>query len=299
MPALILHMTLARQMLERDDLPPELLAACRRAPGFLLLGSVLPDLPYHAHFGGQLARHLLKREYLHSEWGDVFHGRRTGRFALSLLAHLLRSHPTEEQPQQLLALAAGYLSHHAADRRGHPPIQRLVALHRRAPEPHIVAHARFERYQDLLYHRDLLGYEISGSPFPARLISEMAGAGLLFARLPGVLWEALRSACLETHGHTPRPAEVRDWLWGTTAYGAVLSSPLGRIERLTGDLDDLRRQWYQGPEVDLVTPLQRAQALTAEYWRAAAQLVRAGRLTAERRETFLRLVPDIDLSTGA
>ena len=303
MPALMLHMTLAQRLLEREDLPTELDDAARAHPGALLLGSILPDLPYHARFGHQLLRHLLRRDYLHSPWGDVFHTRHTGRMALALLAHLTRCHPSATERQQLLALAAGYLSHHAADRVVHPVIQQMVAQQMeqgRAPsEPQAVVHSRVERYQSLLYHLDLLGYDIACTAFPAALLAQVTGSGLVAPSMPSPCWEAVRSACLETHGRAPSTAHVRDWLWGITAYGSLLSSRLGKIERLDGDVQALRERWYQGPGVDLCTPLQRAQDLTADYWRAAREVARADRITEEVRDTFLSTVPDVDLGTGA
>ncbi len=299
MPALILHMTLAQRVLEREDLPAELEAACRARPAALLLGSILPDLPYHARFGHQLLRHLLRRDYLHSPWGDVFHTRGTGRMALALLAHAARCHPSPGQRQELLALAAGYLSHHASDRVVHPVIQQMVALRGVPSEPHAVTHSRVERYQSALYHLDLLGYDIACSAFPAAFVRQVAGAALVGPAMPDTLWAATRSACLETHGRAPSTAEVKDWLWGIAAYGGLVSSRLGRIEGLEADVPALRERWYQGPGVDLCSPLERAQDLTAEYWRAALEVARADRITGEVRDTFLAVVPDVDLGTGA
>ena len=65
-----------------------------------------------------------------------------------------------------MALAAGYLSHHAADRVVHPVIQQMVALRKGADEPQAVVHSRVERYQNLIYHLDLLGYDFCCTPFP-------------------------------------------------------------------------------------------------------------------------------------
>ena len=298
MPALILHMTLAQRMLQREDLPAELEQAARAHPAALLLGSVLPDLPYHARFGHQLLRHLLRRDYLHSPWGDVFHTRGTGRLALALLAHLRRCHPSADERRLLLALCAGYLSHHAADRVVHPVIQQMVALRRKPSEPQAVVHSRVERYQSLLYHLDLLGYDIACTAFPTALLEQVAGTGLVAPSMPRVLWQAMRSACLETHGRAPSTASVRDWLWGITAYGSLLSSRLGKIEALDGEVQPLREQWYQGPGVDLCAPLDHAQDLTLECWRAAREVTRADRITGEVRDTFLATVPDVDLGTG-
>ena len=298
MPALLLHLTLAEQTLEQAGIPASISQAVRQWPGVYLLGSILPDLPYHAQLGRQLVRHLLKREYLHSPWGDVFHTRGTGTLPLAMLAHLRRSHLDPADAAQVLALAAGYLSHYAVDRLGHPMIQQLVAQHR-GHEPAVVVHARLENYQSQFYHRDLLGHDIPATPFAARLVCRVAGCTLLTPALPAVTWEALRAACLQTHGRAPRPAEVRDWLRGIAGYGRLFSSRLGRMELPAGDPEQLRERWYQGPGVDLVAPLSRARRMTLTCWEAAAQLLSAERLTAEVQAAFLSCAPDIDLGMGA
>jgi hypothetical protein len=298
MPALLLHLTLGRQAAEQAGIPEAVARAAEASPGALLLGSILPDLPYHFKFGRQLLRHLTRRAYLHSEWGDLLHTRGTGRLALALLAHIRRSFPGPRERQQLLALAAGYISHHAVDRTCHPVVQQVVRQRLQAGEHHNVMHSRVERYQSLIYHHDLLGYDIAGTPFGARLLRQTAGTGLLRPRLPEPLWLALRASCIETHGRVPAAAEVRDWLWGITAYGAVFSSPSGRMERLHGDLDQLRQTWYQGPGIDLLTPIHRAQEVTRDCWQAAMQVLDAGQLTGEVRRAFLQQVPDIDMGTG-
>jgi len=298
-------MTLARQ-LTTDSTSRLLAAAARAEPDALLLGSVLPDLPYHGRFGWQLARHFTGQDYLQSEWGDVFHTRSTGQLALGLLRHFGRSHLPAAEGRRVLALVAGYLSHHAVDRVVHPVINRLVEREQSQPrsnthrllEPPTRIHERIERYQSLFYHRDLLGHELPCSRYPRQIVTRMAGAGLVRPGIDPVLGRAIRAACLETHGRAPADDELRDWLWGTTAYGALFSSPLALLERPRG-ADRLRIEYFRGPEVDLLSPLQQAQEATGEQWDAADQLLRADRITTEVREVFLHRVPDVDLGTGA
>ena len=298
MPSLLMHLTLVQQALEQPGVPEPVLRAGRHHEDALLLGSILPDLPFHARFFNQLARHLLSRKYLHSHWGHVVHTRRTGQFALALLAHLDREHPGPHEAERLLALTAGYICHHAVDRLGHPEVQALVARRLEPGAPHIVLHSRIERYQSLLYHLDLLGYEIPGTPFPRQLTAQAAGASLGRVRLEDLLWEAVRSTYLETHGHTPTRRQVDDWIWGITAYGALFASAVGRRERLERPAHEIRERWYRGDGVDLETCLHRALELTALGWQAAVEVLKAPRITADVRETFLKVVPDIDLETG-
>jgi hypothetical protein len=302
MPALLLHMTLARELAARPGLPPRMAGALSRAEDALLVGSILPDLPYHARFGRLLVLHLLGKDYLASEWGDIFHTRGTGRLALALLAHARRSHPSAHALDRLLAFAAGYLCHHAVDRVAHPAVQSLVARLAGSGggvgESPTRAHTRIERYQSLLYHADRLGEDLAAGPYGRRIVSAMAGAGLLCPRLPGELEGAIRAACLETHGRAPSTAEVSDWLFGVTAYARLVSSRLGRTERLERPADEIRRRFYSGGEVDLERPLARALELSATYLEAAEELLELGRIDPEGRATFLRRVPDVDLGTG-
>jgi hypothetical protein len=300
MPALLVHLTAARETARRKEAPPRLASALTEEEPAFLLGSILPDLPYHADFGHQVARHLLHRPYLHTEWGDLLHTRGTGRLALAFLTHLRRSHLPLQEERRVLALGAGYLSHHAMDRCVHPLIHRLVdrnlGVHALPPEN---LHNRLEHYQNVFFHEDRLGLDIAGSPYARRMVGQIAGAGLLWSRLEESLWLALRSALLETHGRLPSQRLIRDWLFGTSAYAHLFSSPLGRAERIKGDRKKLRAEFYLGPEVDLLTPLHQAMDLTVEYWRAAETVIEAERITSEVRSVFLQRVPDVDFSTGA
>jgi len=301
MPALLLHMTVARQVADHAGSNDDPVARAARAePGALLLGSIWPDLPYHARFGLQLVRHLLRRRYRPSEWGDVLHSRGTGQLALAMLSYARRVHAAERERQQAIALAAGYLCHCAMDTIVHPEINRIVA--REGPGTDLPAdavHAEAERVQSLLYHHEMLGYDITGSAYPIELVGAMTGAGLLRPRLDDALWQICRAAMLQTHGRCPTAAEVGDWLWGVTAYAHLMGSSFGRrSEGLRGDLDQLRTERYRGPTVDLATPLQRAIERTLQHWRAAADLLAEDRLSEEACQLFGRRVPDVDLNMG-
>jgi len=300
MPALLVHLTLAKHAADRADAPRMLVEAARRREDAFLLGSVLPDLPYHAHFGRQLFRHLAGREYLLSEWGDIFHTRGSGQLALGLLRHLVRTRLPAAEQAAVLALLAGYLCHHAVDRVVHPAINLLVARHEGDfALPPTAVHERLERFQSLLFHRDLLGYDILCTPFPRQLVGQIAGAGLLRPTLERPLSRALRAACLEAHGRAPGSAEWSDWLWGTTAFGVLLSSPIARTERPKAPLDQVRATYYQGPGVDLVAPLEAGLEATLVAWRAAVAVLEADHVDAEVQEVFLTRVPDVDLGTGS
>ncbi len=161
-----------------------------------------------------------------------------------------------------------------------------------------MVHSRIERYQSLFFHLDHLGHDIAGSPYPRQIVGEVAGASLLARPLERDLWRAIRGACLEVHGRAPSAGELQDWLWGVAAYGHLMSSAVGRAERLKGDLTALRAKTYQGPSLDLQQPLEAAAELTLQSWACAAELLRADRLDGEARASFLHHVPDVDLSTG-
>lgn len=298
MPALLLHLTLAREALDQEGAPAAVARAGRDHPADLLLGAILPDLPYHARFGQQVVRHLARADYRPSEWGDIFHYRATGRFGLALLAHLRRSFPGEAERGRLLAFAAGYLSHHAVDRTVHPAIQAVVAARLRPADSHQSLHARVERYQSLFYHLDRLGQELFPSPLPRRMTAQTAGVHLTRPGLDPLLRDALRVACLQVHGRAPAPRQLRDWLRGIASYGWLMSSPAGRLEGLPPDHQRLRAKWYHGPEVDLETPLKASLAATARAWQAAERVILEERLDQDSRKVFMKTVPDADLATG-
>ncbi len=299
MPALLLHMTLAKQLKEKPGLPRPFYQAIHQAQGALLLGSILPDLPYHFHFGIQLYRHFTKQEFLLSEWGDVFHTRGTGQLPLAFLRYINRMQLSTADELEVLALLAGYLSHHAADRLVHPVIQMMVKTQsaQEATPPSLI-HMRLERYQNLLYHIDRLGYEMFCTSFPRRCIRQMAGAGLLWPQLPAALYKALRAACLEVHGRAPSKRDIQDWLFGTTAYGELMSSPFAAHEKLEKPAEVIRKESYQGPGVDLLTPLNCALNETVKDLQAAWEVLQADKITHEVSESFLKRVKDVDLAVG-
>ena len=299
MPALLVHLTIAKQTAARGAELAELGQAAASERSALLLGAVLPDLPYHARFGHQMIRHLLRREYLRSEWGDILHHHGTGRLALALLSHLQRAHLAARERAQVVALLAGYLSHLAVDTVLHPLIDALVTKHLRPGESPDAVHSRIERYQNLLLHLELLGVELFGSRHPRCMVAEVAGVRLLRPDLPEPLWQAFEVACLDTHGRAPRRAELRSWLWGIAAYGQLMSSPAGFGERLPRDREAIRAEFYQGEGVDLRTPLESAIGLTLGYWRAALHVLRAERVDNAVRRRFRDQLPDLDLSTGS
>lgn len=299
MPALLLHMTLAKELAEQTDSSTRLVQAAQSETAALLLGSIIPDLPYHEKMAEQIVRHLFRRNYLLSEWGDLLHTRGTGQLALGMLAFLRRGKLSAAEQRPVMAMVAGYLSHYALDRVVHPLINQLVEKDGGFTMATEAFHSDMERYQNLFYHLDKLGYDIFGTSYPRQLINEMAGAGLLNPRLPLQLKLALRSALLEVHGRTPQDRQWSSWLRGVTQYGQLVSSLVGRHERLRGDLSALRAQYYQGPKLDLAQPLKRASEITLDYWRCAEAVLAAERLTNEVREGFLTRVADVDLAAGA
>ncbi|MCA9664396.1 MAG: zinc dependent phospholipase C family protein [Myxococcales bacterium] len=307
MPAMLLHMTVAREArahAEASDAAPELgelLASCREHDDAFLFGSVLPDLPYHARFARQVVRHLLKMGYRHSEWGDVFHTRFSGRLGLAMIAHVRRALLSGRDRGRALAMTCGYLCHVALDTAVHPSINRVVARGGGgAPdEPTDVRHGEVERLQSLLYHYLQRGEDITGTPYARTLVGAMAGAGVLRPRLDASLWGTLRSALLQTHARAPSQAELSDWLWGVTVYSQLISSPAGRAtEGLGGNIEAQLAAHLDGPDVDLATPLSHGIERTCEHWRAAAAALEAESWGDDTRAAFLERVPDADLDLG-
>lgn len=300
MPALLLHMTVAKEIAEDSRLPSVFVNAMTHKKGALILGSVLPDLPLHARFWRQCIRHILHKPYLHSEWGDVMHKNHTGTLAFSFLEHMVKNRLRAEERDELLALIVGYLTHHAFDVVVHPVVNDAVDKEKGVSSfAPIVLHTQIERYQSLFYHYDLLGYDITGTPYPRRLVAEMAGSSLFSPKLPPILWSAIRSVFLQVHGKAPALCEIKDWLRGVTSYGYLISTPLGhKIEGLNNDIETLRSLHYKGQGVDFVTPLNHAKELAFAYLRIASNLLMEKDFSNKQKQAFLQQVPNIGLDTG-
>ncbi|MFH1131626.1 MAG: zinc dependent phospholipase C family protein [Pseudomonadota bacterium] len=297
MPALLLHMTIAKGTSLDKSAPVLVAEAAREAEGAFLLGSVLCDLAYHSRFWRQCVKHVIRRPYLESHWGDLMHKRGTGTLAYALLAESAKRKCGKKIRGELISLAAGYLSHHAVDGTVHPAIVREVEQRQKHSNlASIVLHSEIERYQSLFFHLDLLGYDIMGSSYPRDLVKKMDGSGFFKPRLAGHLWQAFEAAMIETHGCAPSLSEMNDWLRGVFSYGYLVSSPVGRwFEGLKGNIEEVRRNRFLGPKVDMFTPLKQAMDKTLEYWQAAEDLLLADPKEKGGREEFLHRVPNLPL----
>jgi|GEM_PF-6898316 hypothetical protein len=303
MPALLLHLTVADQI--GDDSGNPLLAgllgaSIRSQREAYLLGSILPDLPYHGAFWRQCGRHLMKMRYRDCPWGDLLHARGSADLALGMLGYLHRSVLSESHRRSVIALLAGYLTHYAMDTVIHPEINTLVSerWEREGTEPQAL-HSDVERWQSLFYHYDLLGEDITGTAYPRSLLAKVAGTGLVWPGLPAELRRPIDAAFTYAHGKMPRPGQLRDWLRGVTEYGALMSSPLGRrIEGFGGDFEESRHRHYQIPGTDLQLAVKSAKDRIVEIFGFTESLLDTEAYGPQARINFYKVVPNLDLDSG-
>lgn len=126
----------------------------------------------------------------HWSWGDLLHYRKTGRFAGTLL-ELARASGRGE----LLAYAAGYLSHVAADALGHPFVNTIVGGPYRL---HYWRHRLVENHMDAWTWAQVRGDEVGSAA--------LDGAIDLGAALPETLQVLLVTALERVYAGDPVPA---------------------------------------------------------------------------------------------
>lgn len=300
MPALLLHMTVADRIATEAALPDVLGASIRNEPGAYLLGSILPDLPYHGAFWRQCARHLMKMRYRDCPWGDLLHARGTADFAVGFLGYLHRTVLSPSERHAVIALLGGYLTHYAMDTVVHPVINQLVALRlgREGGEAQAL-HSDVERWQSLFFHYDLIGEDITGTDYPKKLIGRMAGSGLVQPGLAPSLERPVNAAFAYAHGRMPRKAELRDWLRGVTEYGFLVSSSIGhRIEGFSKGAETMRSERYEIPGYDLRRVILTATDRISEIFGLTESLLETEAYGPESRSIFYRGVPNLDLDSG-
>lgn len=300
MPSLLVHLTLAKKAISHPDAPLSFVCASNQDDRAFFLGSIFPDLPYHQRIFSQIYRHLLKRKYLDSEWGDRFHHQRTGQFALALLLYHLQNPVPREKPNGVLALLAGYLSHYAVDSIAHPAINRQVQLlGQLVPRiPSVILHNRVELLQNIAFHYEQYGQNIIGTPLCRKMISKVAGTSILSPGLPRSLWKMIHFACQNTFCKVPSIQMIRDWMRGVTVYGHIMANPLVRMSHGRDGLQKIIDKAEWGETVDLQRPLDEAIIETIRVWKIASSLGNSNDQSEEIEKVFLQQIPDVNLATG-
>lgn len=285
----------------RSEIPQRFQTAFASDAPAMRLGSIFVDLPYLDHFPLQVARHYTRGVTFTSEWGQIFHTRGTGSFALKLIEALRRAHGLgRDSETRALAFIGGFLSHHALDRTIHPLVRQHVDKDLDAHGGNSDQwHSHCEAQQSLYWHLRHVGYDVMGTPY-----FDERGRGILGARLaaPGLpidLWKLIQSACLDLHARAPQRANVHAWLRWARLYGRLLASPLGRREGIHPDDSqepERRRIYYDEPVFD--SWVDRAIANTLQGLQAAATLL-GDVIDGNARRKFLETVPDVDISVGS
>ncbi len=289
MPALLLHLT-ATERLAADArrLPSPIARALHEDLEYARFGAALPNLPRYAGMRGALAPFAPRRRPTH--FARLFHGYAPVAMGLKMVELVGGGALVGKEPG--LAFVCGYFAHLCLDRVMHPLVETLAARHREPKESIADAHARIDWLHALYFLRDLHGRDMAGNRY---LRSRFQVSKRSWGPTRGVgrgLYELIRVASQETLQRAPAKVEVDSWMRGLFMYGAVLSSPLGRIRALPANSDLSYRELYQGPDVDVPAAIDRAQAMSREVLERVLTIMNRGHVTARTRARFLDEFPE-------
>ncbi|MBI2875663.1 MAG: zinc dependent phospholipase C family protein [Candidatus Tectomicrobia bacterium] len=291
MPTTMVHIAFIEELGREDRVEAPLRSLIAGHVSQAKLGAVFPDLQYYENFFRLLARYLLKLPLPFSPWSYLFHSKAPATLGRTFL-EVLKKEPVKEGGESKLAFIAGYFSHLALDITLHPPVWSLSQREGRSDLHAKEIHTTCERYQGLLYHQHLYGYDIAGRPLVREKI-QLLPVGR--RRLDPALYDLFRKACLELFSRAPCPGEFRNWIRGIHLYARILSSPLGKIEGLRGQTDSLRQRYFENEGFSFLEYYRRAKEVAIGYLNAAYRYWQEEEISEGLRRGFLEQVPNVDL----
>jgi hypothetical protein len=289
MPALLLHLTaIERLAADSRRLPSEMGAALHEDLPYARFGAALPDLPRYGGFRGGLHPFGIKREASHFE--RLFHGYAPVAMGLKMAELVAMGALVGKEPGR--AFICGYFAHLCLDRLLHPLVDGLAARYRAPNESDAKAHSRIDWLHALFFLRELHGRDMIGNPYLRSKFQVTKRPATSARGIGRGLFELIRLAAQETLYQAPSKNEVDSWVRGLFLYGAVLSSPLGRLRRLPSHPNAAYRALFQGPEVDVPAAIARAQSLTRDVLERVSALMSRTHFTARLRARFLEEFPE-------
>jgi hypothetical protein len=233
------------------------------APWAYHLGAALVDLPLFEGFWVKVALFFAHRPYPESRWASAIHAHGGASLTAALLRRA-RGLAGGRRREELLAVAAGLLTHLAFDRTMHPPIETAVKAHLEPDETSAQLHEALENYQSLRWHRTHRACDGLGTSLLRDGVRVGPGPA---ACMPAWLREALAASLAEVYGRAPTPGELSRWIAGICGYRDLLSSPAARLSIRSSEQLAERRPWVS--EVELEPAFERAVALSAVYLETA------------------------------
>ncbi len=268
MPAEAVHLTaLARSIAEA---PPALKGLLERNLDAARLGAVFVDLPYFVRFPVQAVLFALKLRLSASPWGDRFHVDAPQRVGIALLQQV-RAAPHAQQ-EAFTAFALGYFSHLAVDTALHPLVNRLAARQVEREGRNLAFwHREVEKFQSILFHEELNGFDFMGNPAIARYISVPT------RQLDEPAWRAWLDAALSAVlGIAPTSKEWTSFARGYEQYVRLLASFVGARVAPPDAKRRGRPLFYDTAELHFRDEFERAVGVSNRFVQAAFDWFEAG-----------------------
>jgi hypothetical protein len=289
MPTLLLHLTAIEQLASHPgSLPPDIARALAEDLPYARFGAALPDLPSCEGLRGGLAALRPEREL--RPFARLYHERAPVGLGLKMGELVATGALVGTEPG--LALLAGYFTHLCLDRRLHPEVDRLVALHRRKEDSGLDAHRKIEWAQTLFYLRELHGMEMLGTPRLRERFQVTKSTGIPYRGIGRGIYELVRLASQERVGQAPTKAQVDGWVRGLYVMGLVLSSPLGRARALPAYSQLSFHELYRHDGFDFAAEVEAALEQTRSILRNLLVYMARGVFTPRTRARFLEEFPE-------
>jgi hypothetical protein len=289
MPTLLLHLTAIEQLSAHPgNLPSDISRALSEDLPYARFGAALPDLPLCEGVRGGLAALLPEREL--PIFARLYHER--APVGLGLKMGELVATGALVGTEAGLALLAGYFTHLCLDRRLHPEVDRLVALHRRKEETALDAHRQIEWAQTLFYLRELHGLETLGTRGLRERFQVTKSTGFPYRGIGRGIYELVRLSSQERVGQAPTKAQVDGWVRGLYLRGMVLSSPLGRARALPSYSQLSFHELYRHDGFDFAAEVDAALEQTRGVLRRLLVYMARGTFTPRTRARFLEEFPE-------
>jgi hypothetical protein len=289
MPSLLLHLTAIEQLASHPgSLPTDIARALAEDLPYARFGAALPDLPLCEGLRGGIAALLPEREL--PPFARLYHERAPVGLGLKMGELVATGALVGTEPG--LALLAGYFTHLCLDRRLHPQVDRLVALHRRKEDTALDAHRKIEWAQTLFYLRELHGMEMVGSPGLRARFQVTKSTGFPYRGIGRGIYELVRLSSQERVGQSPTKAQVDGWVRGLYMMGMVLSSPVGRMRALPAYSQLSFHELYRQDGFDFSAEVEAALEQTRGVLRRLLVYMARGTFTPRTRARFLEEFPE-------
>ena len=319
MPSFAAHLIMAQEVIAALDDP-----AIGESKKYFLLGSLGPDLPYYRNVFGTAIGTFFEEKYnpespgFYSGYGDNFHSQMPNLFPMKML-EIIKKDKDPSAENSKLAFAFGYLTHVAADQHIHPLVESYAGSF------YVSGYARkkhrtLEVYQDLFlyqnkfpnklfFEEDFSSWIDVGPPSKEdefqRMDSEFGGEKKIFVKEYTFEWfrSFISRAFFEAYSIIIKGDEVEEWLKGFTSILKFLKG-VGPYRKAFDDIaagsaeaGEFKKMFLGEDNNYLTKYFEPAKEISNRYILAAKGFLKKTQITDTQRKTFLKQVPDADLTT--